>query len=533
MKTRIPLSVKIGTWLGLNLVLLGAIGVGVLFWNGGVKTWFAASIGDRLETLGSALAGDLQEANKEDFDAVVARFSATYDLDFGVYLNQGDWVAGTRFELPEQIERRLEGPQGEGGGHPRPPPPRRNDEADRERRPPPRGDEERGEARPPPRDRDAGPPARNGFDGPPRRERADGLGGDDRDPSWRDSPDARRFERLGSPEKWWVLVRIPVKIEAVGPPAAGTLIVVSRSAWAFGNLLDPRPVIWAVGISFLISVGWWAPLVIGMTRSIGQLTGATEAIAEGRFETRAGVVRRDEIGQLGESIDQMASRLDSLVNGQRKFLGDVAHELGSPIGRMQVGTSILEDRVPDNLKAAVGDVREEVQAMSALVGELLAFTKAEMRMPSTEMRPVNLLEVVEQAIAREMGDRKVSVEVSPRLEVGADPGLLLRVVGNVIRNASRYAGAEATVKVGASVRGIERVELKIEDNGPGVPEDALVRLGEAFYRPDAARTREAGGFGLGLSIVKSGVAVMGGTVKFGNVRPHGFVVTITLAVAAS
>jgi len=328
-------------------------------------------------------------------------------------------------------------------------------------------------------------------------------------------------------------VRIPVKIEAVGPPAAGTLIVVSRSAWAFGNLLDPRPVIWAVGISFLISVGWWAPLVIGMTRSIGQLTGATEAIAEGRFETRAGVVRRDEIGQLGESIDQMASRLDSLVNGQRKFLGDVAHELGSPIGRMQVGTSILEDRVPDNLKAAVGDVREEVQAMSALVGELLAFTKAEMRMPSTEMRPVNLLEVVEQAIAREMGDRKVSVEVSPRLEVGADPGLLLRVVGNVIRNASRYAGAEATVKVGASVRGIERVELKIEDNGPGVPEDALVRLGEAFYRPDAARTREAGGFGLGLSIVKSGVAVMGGTVKFGNVRPHGFVVTITLAVAAS
>lgn len=528
-KTRLPLSVKIGTWLGLNLVLLGVVGVGVLFWNGGVQGWFAASIGDRLETLGADLADDLQDVTQEDFDSVVARYSATYDLDFGVYLNRGDWVAGTRFELPAEIERRLAGEPERArqrehhpdDGRPGPPPPRRNEEGEQARPPPPRDDQERGEGRPPPRDRAE----------PPPRERENGPGEGDLGPPPRRVQDTRIFERLGSPSKWWVLVRIPVRVEERGPPAAGTLIIVSRSAWAFGNLLDPRPVIWAVGISFLVSVVWWMPLVLSMTRAIRRLTSTTEAIAEGKFATRTGVVRRDEIGQLGESIDQMASRLDSLVNGQRKFLGDVAHELGSPIGRMQVGTSILEERVPENLRSAVGDVREEVQEMSALVGELLAFTKAEMRMPATEMQSVSLSEIVDKAIAREMTDREVTVEVASELKVESDPGLLLRVVGNIIRNAKRYAGKEATVTLIARSLGDGRVKLEIADDGPGVPAAALSRLGEAFYRPDAARSREAGGFGLGLSIVKSGVAAMGGRVKFENARPHGFIVMIELVAS--
>lgn len=76
-----------------------------------------------------------------------------------------------------------------------------------------------------------------------------------------------------------------------------------------------------------------------------------------------------------------------------------------------------------------------------------------------------------------------------------------------------------------------RVKLEIADDGPGVPAAALSRLGEAFYRPDAARSREAGGFGLGLSIVKSGVAAMGGRVKFENARPHGFIVMIELVAS--
>jgi two-component system sensor histidine kinase CpxA len=309
------------------------------------------------------------------------------------------------------------------------------------------------------------------------------------------------------------------------------LIAVSDSSLAFGTLLDVKPMIWAVVISLLVSVIWWIPLVLGITRAMVKMVRATESIAEGRFETRVGVSRSDEIGRLGESIDQMAERLDSLVNGQRKFLGDVAHELGSPIGRLQLGTSILEERVPDKLRPAVADVREEVQEMSVLVGELLAFTKAEMRTAETELGVVNLSELVEKAIKREASERSVSVDVDSHLEVIADPALLLRSVGNVVRNAVRYAGENATLRVDARSLSTGRVRLTVSDSGPGVPDAALGRLGEPFFRPDLARTREMGGVGLGLSIVKSAVKSMGGTVKFSNADPQGFVVTFELASA--
>ena len=367
---------------------------------------------------------------------------------------------------------------------------------------------------------------------PEANERPDDRREGERLANPREMQSVRVFERLGDPAKWWAVVRIPVHLEVDGPREPGALIAVSRSVWAFGNLLDTRPVIWAVVVAFLVSVVWWAPLVLGMTRAMRKLTRATETIAEGRFETRAGVARRDEIGQLGESIDKMATRLDALVNGQRKFLGDVAHELGSPIGRMQVGTSILEERVPVELQSAVADVREEVQEMSALVGELLAFTKSEMRVAATDLQSVGLRDVVTKAIDRELdGATEVRVALPGTLCVQADAGLLLRVVGNVLRNARRYAGDSAVVNITGRVKANGRIELVMADNGPGVPEEALARLGEAFYRPDAARTREAGGFGLGLSIVKSGVAAMGGTVQFGNAKPHGFVVTIEFAVS--
>jgi two-component system sensor histidine kinase CpxA len=530
MKTRIPLSVKIGSWLGLNLVLLAVGAMGIIYSSGGVQGWFAGSIGNRLQTIGDSLARELVLSEPEEREAIVVRYSATYDLDLGIYLNRGTFVMGQEFDLPERISqpltasfenrpRRAE-PRDEDGSR-GPPPPRGGE----------RGGEGRGEGRPPPPPRgentERRPPPPDPLD------RLDESDGQEFAPSRRELQAAHELHRLGDPAKWWALVRVPVAGEAGEIPRAGALIAVSRSTFAFGNLVDTRPVIWAVVISFFVSVVWWTPLVLGMTRAMRRLSGATEAIAEGKFETRTGVVRRDEIGQLGESIDQMASRLDTLVNGQRKFLGDVAHELGSPIGRMQVGTSILEDRVPENLRPAVGDVREEVQEMSTLVGELLAFTKAEMRMPATEMQAVLLSEIVDKAIAREMTDRCVEVDVAPELKVESDPGLLLRVVGNIIRNSSRYAGKEANVKVTARALGEGRVELELTDDGPGVPREALDQLGEAFYRPDAARTREAGGFGLGLSIVKSGVAAMGGKVKFGNASPQGFVVTIELVASES
>ena len=111
---------------------------------------------------------------------------------------------------------------------------------------------------------------------------------------------------------------------------------------AGGLFFDYKPWV-AVGLgAVLFSAVLWAPLVRGITRSIAQMTHTTRQIAEGRFDARTREGRRDELGLLGQSINRMAARLAGFVTGQKRFLGDIAHELCSPLARIQVALGILE-----------------------------------------------------------------------------------------------------------------------------------------------------------------------------------------------
>src|SRR5262249_27864572 len=155
-----------------------------------------------------------------------------------------------------------------------------------------------------------------------------------------------------------------------------------------GLFFDSGPWI-AVGFGcVLVSVLFWLPLVRGITRSIFQITAATEQIADGRFDTRVSVRRNDELGRLGNAINQMAIRLAGFVTGQKRFLGDIAHELCSPIARIQMALGILEQRADPDQKERLADLREEVDLMSNLVNELLSFSKASIGQASIRLQPV-------------------------------------------------------------------------------------------------------------------------------------------------
>jgi two-component system sensor histidine kinase CpxA len=165
---------------------------------------------------------------------------------------------------------------------------------------------------------------------------------------------------------------------------------------------------------------------------------------------------------------------------------------------------------------------------------------------------VQLAEVAARVVAREAKEHGgIVLDVPAGLNVLAEPDLLARGIGNVVRNALRYASpisasAEAAhsfrplqhadgrpagpIVVSARREG-ENVLVSITDSGPGVPEDALHRLFDPFYRPEAARTRETGGTGLGLAIVKSCIEACGGTVTARNVQPTGLQVSFSLQSA--
>src|SRR5262249_44574407 len=152
-----------------------------------------------------------------------------------------------------------------------------------------------------------------------------------------------------------------------------------------------------------------------------QMMNATASVAEGHFDIRVDTARHDEIGRLGQAINQMAGRLRSYVQGQKRFLGDVAHELRSPLGRMQLALSILENHTEEQGRRYLVDLKEEVESMSALTTELLAFARAELRPEPVVLRTILLRPVIERAVDAEAGERaEIEIAVDSNLQVKGD-----------------------------------------------------------------------------------------------------------------
>jgi two-component system, OmpR family, sensor histidine kinase CpxA len=311
-------------------------------------------------------------------------------------------------------------------------------------------------------------------------------------------------------------------------PAPGTLLAVTPNIWQtrlvsdFGNLF-----VGALGVLGLSLLVWW-PFVFLITRTLGKLTRATEKIADGNFDIRVGERRSDEIGRLAQAVNIMAGKLKAYVTGQKRFLGDIAHELCSPIARLQIAVEILERTATPEQEASLRDIREEVEQMSALINELLAFSKAGVR--ETELHAVDLMKILRSACSKSGGE-SITITTQERLHCLGDEVLLERAFGNIFRNAIRYAGDAGPITVSCTRTGKE-ITVVVLDCGPGVPPESIELLGQPFYRPEASRTRTSGGAGLGLSIVKTCIEACQGKFTAQNNSPKGLRIEIQLKAEA-
>jgi two-component system, OmpR family, sensor histidine kinase CpxA len=327
--------------------------------------------------------------------------------------------------------------------------------------------------------------------------------------------------------RYWIGIRTPIPL-VDGQLVPATIVASTPSFWRFIRFLDLKE--WVNGCLFVLTMSMllWLPLVWSLTRAVTRVTTAAERIADGHFEARVRLRRRDELGRLGRVVDTVAERLDSFLSSQKHFLANIAHEVASPLGRLQAGLEILARHVDDKGQEAYQDVHEEVQLMAELVEELLAFSRLGIGEKRLQMTTLSLHALSLSVLDRENAGGKVLMSVPPDLQVRANAAVLGRAIGNLIRNALRYAGTgRGMIELSAEASG-KTVLVLVRDRGPGVPELALLKLGDAFYRPELARRRETGGLGLGLATVKNCVAACGGTVSFRNREGGGFEAEITL-----
>ena len=293
-----------------------------------------------------------------------------------------------------------------------------------------------------------------------------------------------------------------------------------------GMFFDIKPWLWGGLAVLLLSLVFWTPFVWGISRYLHRLTAAADRIAGGHFKVSLPPRGHDELGVLGRSIEAMAARLDLLIAGQKRFLGDAAHELCAPLARIRTGLGILEMKLADADQAALSSIEADTAELAALIDEILAFSRAGARAPS--LRDCPLEPLAREVLAREMADAAtVEMDIPPGLSAWTDPSLLGRALGNLVRNALIHAGPRPKITIQA-VATADAIALTVADNGPGVPADELPRLFEPFYRVDRSRSRDTGGSGLGLAIVRTAIHACGGETTASLPEGGGFAVTIRL-----
>ncbi len=154
-----------------------------------------------------------------------------------------------------------------------------------------------------------------------------------------------------------------------------------------------QPLFWGLAGVLVLSLLVWVPWVYRMTRRLGILTRGAESISQGDFEVSVATNRTDEIGRLSRSLQSMAGKLDDFVSGQKRFLGDIAHELCSPLVRIRMGLGVLEHKLESEDYQKLESVNAEAAELSQLVNELLDFSKASLEPKNLKMESIKVAEL--------------------------------------------------------------------------------------------------------------------------------------------
>lgn len=269
---------------------------------------------------------------------------------------------------------------------------------------------------------------------------------------------------------------------------------------------------WATLAALLaLTAGAWA-WVRHLLRPLGDIQAGAQRFGRGDFATPIPQRRPDELGALAAQVNAMATSLQHMLAGQRGLLLAISHELRSPLTRARLHAELLDDGAQRNaLLRDLGQMRDLISDL--LEGERLAAGGA-----ALQREAVDLNALAQDLVDRQFAGRGISLDLATDLPpMQADRSRLQLLLRNLLDNALRHGGGTPVQLRTAAVDG--GWQLSVRDHGPGVDAAALQRLGEPFYRPDAARSRDAGGVGLGLYLCKLVAQSHGGTLQWRLAAP--------------
>ncbi|HZX89841.1 MAG TPA: ATP-binding protein [Rudaea sp.] len=320
-----------------------------------------------------------------------------------------------------------------------------------------------------------------------------------------------------------------------------------------------------VALAMAISACFALLLAAYITAPLARIRASARRVARGDLSAHIGDLRfgrSAEILALASEFDQMTARLRDLVEGQRRLIRDVSHEMRSPLSRLRIALELARANVKEALVEPAdavlepatagrksGDARNfpgreavnqldrierEAERLEEMIAQAIQLTRMETTTPSKveDVALDQLIADIASDAAFEAQARPCALHIAQNepLVVRAEPDLVASAIENVVRNAVKYTAADSTV----SIR-LDRVEgqarVRVRDCGPGVPAGDCARIFEPYFRTDVARQRKSGGSGLGLAIAKRAIERQGGRIHASNVDGGGLEVEILLPLA--
>jgi len=286
--------------------------------------------------------------------------------------------------------------------------------------------------------------------------------------------------------------------------------------------------LWIIGLVTLLCYGF----AYHLTSPVRRLRTVLERFGQGDLSARAAIRRKDELGELATSFNQMADRIQTLLAAERRLLLDISHELRSPLARLGVAVELA--RSGEDRAHMLDRIQKEADRLNELVAELLQVTRVEgdPSMQKAENVPLDelLADIVyDSLLEAKSKDCTLLLKAPVAVTLSGDEELIRRAVENVIRNAIRYAPPGSPIDIDLKKLG-GMAEICVRDYGPGVPAEALPRIFDPFYRVDSDRNRMSGGVGLGLAIARRSVELHKGKLTARNANP-GLLVSIDLPLA--